>query len=123
MGISENIKRIREQYSLTQQQLGEIAGVSDKAVSTWESGTAEPRMGAVQRIAKHLNISMSEIVDDDPQCRQALSAPEQALVDIYRSLDNDGKAALSKYAAFLAASSALGADDLVEHVVSQAEVG
>ena len=66
MSISENIKRIRDRYSLTQQQLGEIAGVSDKAVSTWESGTAEPRMGAVQKIAEHFNIPMSAIVDDAP---------------------------------------------------------
>lgn len=49
MSISENIKALRERYSLTQSDLGAIAGVSDKAVSTWEKGTAEPRMGAVQK--------------------------------------------------------------------------
>ena len=105
MGISENIKEIRRKYSLTQQQLGEIAGVSDKAVSTWESGTAEPRMGAIQRIAEHFHIPMSEIVDEQP-ARFRLTAGEQSLLMIYRSLDDDGKKALSTYADFLASSSA-----------------
>ena len=42
MGISENIKLLREQYGLSQKELGQIAGVSDKAVSTWEQGIKEP---------------------------------------------------------------------------------
>ena len=63
MSIAENIKKIRERYDLTQDELGEIAGVSGGAVSTWERGTAEPRMGAVQKIADYLNISKADIVD------------------------------------------------------------
>lgn len=65
MTIGENIKKIRERFDLTQDELGEIAGVSGGAVSTWERGTAEPRMGAIQRISDALNISKSEIVEDD----------------------------------------------------------
>ena len=56
MGISENIKLLREQYGLSQKELGQIAGVSDKAVSTWEQGIKEPRMGAIQKIADHFGI-------------------------------------------------------------------
>lgn len=36
MSIGSNIKRLRESYDLTQADFGKIAGVSDKAVSTWE---------------------------------------------------------------------------------------
>lgn len=64
MSIAENIKRIRERFNLTQDELGEIAGVSGGAVSTWERGTAEPRMGAVQRISDKLNISKADIIED-----------------------------------------------------------
>lgn len=64
MSIAKNIKEIRERFNLTQAQLGEIAGVSDKAVSTWENGTAEPRLGAIEKIATALNIKKSDIVDD-----------------------------------------------------------
>ena len=64
MSIAESIKRIRDRYDLTQDELGEIAGVSGGAVSTWERGTAEPRMGAIQKIADHFNISKADIIDD-----------------------------------------------------------
>ena len=49
---------------MTQSELGRIAGVLDKAIWTWENGTAEPRMGAVQRIADHFNIKKSVIIDE-----------------------------------------------------------
>lgn len=65
MGISENIKLLREQYGLSQKELGQIAGVSDKAVSTWEQGLKEPRMGAIQKIADHFGIQKSNIIEDN----------------------------------------------------------
>ena len=63
MGISQNIKDLRQRYSLTQSEFGEIAGVSDKAVSTWENGTAEPRMGAIQKISDYFNISKGQLLE------------------------------------------------------------
>lgn len=64
MGIPENIKMLREKYKLTQDDLGKIAGVSGKAVHTWEAGLREPRMGAIQKIADHFRISKSSIIED-----------------------------------------------------------
>lgn len=64
MSIGENIKKLREKYNLSQKELGEIAGVSDKAVSTWENGLKEPRMGAIQKIADHFGILKSDIIED-----------------------------------------------------------
>lgn len=64
MGIGENIKRLREEYKLSQAELGRIAGVSDKAVSTWENGLKIPRMGAIQKIADHFGITKSDIIED-----------------------------------------------------------
>lgn len=64
MGIKENIKRIREIYGLTQQDLAEIAGVTNKAVSAWESGLSEPRMGAIERIANRFGLMKSNIIEE-----------------------------------------------------------
>lgn len=64
MSISDNIKKLRVEYNLTQADLGKIAGVSDKAVWTWENGFAKPRMGAIQKIADYFNIKKSVIIDD-----------------------------------------------------------
>jgi transcriptional regulator with XRE-family HTH domain len=73
MGISENIKLLREQYGLSQKELGQIAGVSDKAVSTWEQGIKEPRMGAIQKIADHFGIQKSNIIEDNGLQSQSVS--------------------------------------------------
>lgn len=65
MSISENIKKIRSRYNLSQKDLASIAGVSDKAVSTWENGVKEPRMGTIQKIADHFGLQKSNIIEDD----------------------------------------------------------
>ncbi len=64
MSIGDNIRRLREQHQLTQRELGEIAGVSDKAVSTWELGLKEPRMATIARIAAYFGVPKSVILDD-----------------------------------------------------------
>ncbi len=64
MSIGANIRRLRESHRLTQKELGEIAGVSDKAVSTWEKGIKLPRMGAVERLAAYFGVPKSAILDD-----------------------------------------------------------
>lgn len=71
MGISENIKLLREMYNLSQKDLGIIAGVSDKAVSTWENGLKEPRMGAIQKIADHFGLQKSNIIEDGGLIKQS----------------------------------------------------
>lgn len=65
MPIGENIKRLRVMHGLSQKELAQIAGVSDKAVSTWENGTKEPRMGAVQKIADHFGLKKSNLIEDN----------------------------------------------------------
>ena len=65
MGVAENIKRLRTERDLTQEEFGKIADVSAMAVSQWENGRAVPRMGAVQRIADHFGLKASNIIDDD----------------------------------------------------------
>lgn len=105
MSISDNIKALRERYSLTQSDLGEIAGVSDKAVSTWEKGTAEPRMGAVQKIADHFGIPKSFIVDDkpayDPLEVKLIDPREKKLHENYVGLSEENRNTLYSYSSFL----------------------
>ena len=62
MSIGSNIRQLRESHGLTQSELGQIAGVSDKAVSTWEADLKIPRMGAVQRMADYFGLPKSAIL-------------------------------------------------------------
>lgn len=64
MGVRENIIKLRTLSTLTQEEFGEIAGVSRSAVSQWEGGFSEPRMGAIEKLAKHFNIPKSWLIED-----------------------------------------------------------
>lgn len=55
---------LRERYHLTQDDLAAIAGVTNKAVSTWETGTKEPRMGVIEKITRHFGIKKSNLIED-----------------------------------------------------------
>ena len=65
IGNKRDIKLLREKYKLSQKDLALIAGVTDKAVSTWESGAKEPRMGAIQKIADHFGLKKSNLIEDN----------------------------------------------------------
>lgn len=67
MNISKNIKTLRESHGMSQTEFGRIAGVSDKAVSTWENGIKIPRMGAVQKLSDYFGIPKSMILDEDTE--------------------------------------------------------
>lgn len=67
MNIGQNIKDIREKQNLTQSDLAELLGVSDKTVSSWEINRTEPKMGMVERICIALKCKKTDIIgSDDP---------------------------------------------------------
>ncbi|UTQ79983.1 hypothetical protein BC1_00031 [Bacillus phage BC-1] len=59
------LKNYEKKYDLSQKELAEIAHVTDKAVSSWEKGNSEPRMGAIQRMADHFGILKSSIIEEN----------------------------------------------------------
>ena len=56
------IKELREQNSMTQSELAERLGVSDKAVSKWETGRGYPDITLLQPIADVFQISVVELL-------------------------------------------------------------
>lgn len=55
--IGNNIKIIRKQIGLTQEELALHIGVTPQAVSRWENGTGMPDISMVVPLAKTLNVS------------------------------------------------------------------
>lgn len=64
MSIRENIIQLRKIYGITQEELAKIANVSRGAVSQWEGGFSEPRMGAIEKIVAHFGLRKSHIIED-----------------------------------------------------------
>ena len=59
------IKELRESMKLTQKNLADILGVSDKAISKWETGRGLPDISLLESLAKALNISVPELLTGD----------------------------------------------------------
>ena len=50
MTISENIRRLRTERNLSQEQLAELLEVSRQSVSKWETAKANPDMDKIMQI-------------------------------------------------------------------------
>ncbi len=59
------IKKLREEKGMTQLQLAEATGVSDKAVSKWETAKGLPDITLIEPLAKALRVSVMELMSGD----------------------------------------------------------
>ena len=59
------IKELREKKGLTQLELANVIGVSDKAISKWETSKGLPDITLIEPLAKALNISIIELISGD----------------------------------------------------------
>ena len=73
MSVADNIKRLRKLTKISQDDLAKIVGVSRAAVSLWEIGKTEPRMGAIQTIADHFHIKKANIIEEGGMNHMAVS--------------------------------------------------
>lgn len=59
------VKRLREARRMTQAQLAQRLGVSDKAVSKWETGRGFPDVSLLEPLAGALSISVPELLSGE----------------------------------------------------------
>ena len=60
--IGSFIKEIRKEKGLTQEQLAEKLGVSQKSVSRWETGKTMPDYSLLPNICETLEINVAELL-------------------------------------------------------------
>lgn len=63
--IGELIHRLRRERGLTQLQLAERLGVSDKAVSKWERGLGCPELSLLPDLAEALELDMGKLLSGE----------------------------------------------------------
>ena len=61
MELGERLKELRLQRGFTQEQAGQILGVSVQVVSKWERGLTQPDVQMMPRIAVLYRISLDEL--------------------------------------------------------------
>ncbi len=68
------IRELREKNKMTQLELAEKLGVSDKTVSKWETGKGYPDITLLEPIAEAFRISVTELISGNPVHNANVSA-------------------------------------------------
>ena len=61
--IGIKIRILRNKLNMSQEKLGELAGLSTNSISTIERGQSKPTIETLEKIANALNIELKELVD------------------------------------------------------------
>ncbi len=65
MNIGNNIKQLRQQKNLTQDQVAERLGISYQAVSKWENNANTPDISLLPQIAELFGVSIDALFSDN----------------------------------------------------------
>lgn len=83
--VGRFITKKRKEQNLTQEQLAERLGISNKTISKWETGKCMPDYAVVKNLCEELNVSVSELMDgeetDDKSIRMY---DEEQILDLLR---------------------------------------
>ena len=66
MGVAQNIRRLRLDAGLTQEQLAARLGVARTTIAQWESGSSHPRYAMMTKLAQDFGVDRSVIVAEGP---------------------------------------------------------
>jgi len=94
--LALKIKRARKESKMSQRELGEALGVSDKAISSYESGRAVPRLNTLQKLAKITHrpvgyFTNTETENIDYSVASMLANVEKQLIEIKKLLNEATK--------------------------------
>ena len=63
--LGDKIKLYRENKKMTQNEVADILNVSSATISKYESGTLEPNIESLKRLAELFEISVDELLNDE----------------------------------------------------------
>jgi len=79
--FSSFIAELRKEQGLTQKELADRVGVSDKAVSRWENGKNYPDIEIMQSLGEIFKVSVSELLQGERlETEAVISISEQNVV-------------------------------------------
>lgn len=92
----------RKKKGLTQEQLGEKLGVSNKTISRWENGNYMPDLSLLEPLSKELGISLNELLSgEEIETEKIIEYSEQNLIRTIDYTDKKIKNAHKKISAFI----------------------
>ena len=80
MSFSENLKLVRKQKNITQEELAQLLGISRQAISKWESENGYPETEKLLLLSKTLNISLDYLMNDVLEMQEKEKNEEKNIV-------------------------------------------
>ncbi len=83
--IGKFIAKKRKELNLTQEQLAERLGISNKTVSKWETGKCMPDYSVIKNLCEELKISVSELMDGEEADEKSVRVyDDEQILDLLR---------------------------------------
>ena len=102
--IGSFIAECRKKANLTQMQLAEKLGITDKAISKWERGIAMPDTSIMLELCDILSISVNELLSGEKINMDNNQKNEQLLLDMAKELEKKNKTIWSSMWAIMVVS-------------------
>ncbi len=85
INIGNYIAKKRREKNLTQEQLAEKLGVSNKTISKWENGKCMPDYSVIQQLCAELSVTVSELMDgEDIEEKSLRTYDDEQILDLLR---------------------------------------
>ena len=85
ISIGGYIAEKRRALNLTQEQLAEKLGVSNKTISKWENGKCMPDYGIIQKLCETLHVTLAEMMDGEDAAEESVRTyDDDQILDLLR---------------------------------------
>lgn len=86
--FANTIYNIRKERDITQKELADLIGVSDRTISKWENGSTVPDLETIKKLCKELEISPDSIVKSEKNYKDILQNLKRKLGHILNYILN-----------------------------------
>lgn len=90
--IGSYISKKRREKNLTQDQLAEKLGVSNKTISKWENGKCMPDYSIIEQVCRELSVTLSELMDGEDAAESSMRVyDDEQILDLLRRTQDLGR--------------------------------
>ena len=63
--FGKKLKELRLEKNLSQRELGKVFNMCNQTISFWESGSREPDLDTLVKIARYFDVSLEELLEEN----------------------------------------------------------
>lgn len=89
--MRNNIKALREMKHKTQEEVADDLGITLARYRSWEQGKRSPSGAMGIKLAQYFGVSTDTVFGSDYAEELPLTSDEERILDLYRTLNHDGK--------------------------------